>query len=318
MGNPFYFYFLQLSISTSQWEKLFLSTSDKLVSRSVTPAGSSSALSTESNQTIKCHQTRPLEEVMMLSTPSSLRPVLESTSQELSSSISSQPLSMRSEPEPTDNSSIQSSSSPVRRMPLTTSPEVTTPLVRRLLTFASTESESSLISALVSKDSSSSTPSVEVPDLDSDPSSSRDYPLITERSPSSDSLSTHPHRSPPPLLSHTTPSSPPTPSSSTLMSPSCSITRLSTISAEETWTLRDQPTLTSTDSSPRLSPPSLPPSDSMVPSTSMLLSSRPTSSHTQESISCFPLMLQSSPPRRLTTSSFPLLRSPTHHSSQPP
>merc|ERR1712048_1428865 len=193
--------------------------------------------STESNLTVKCHQTRPLEEVMMLSTPSSLRLELASTSQEPSSSISSQPLSMRSEPEPTDNSSTQSSSSPVRRMPLTTSPEVTTPLVRRLLTFASTESESSPISALVSKDSSSSTPSVEVPDPVSDLSSSRDSPLTTERSPSSDSLCTHPHRSPPPLLSHTTPSSPPTPSSSTLMSPSCSITRLSTISAEETSTL---------------------------------------------------------------------------------
>merc|ERR1711912_51671 len=128
----------------------------------------------------------------------------------------------------------------------------------------------------------SSTPLVVVPDQVSDLSSSRDFPSITERNPSSDSPSTHPHRSPPLSLSHTTPCSPPTPSLSTLMSPSCSTTRPSTISAEETWTLRDQPTLTSTDSSPRLSPPSLPPSDSMVPSTSMLLSSRPTSSHTQE------------------------------------
>merc|ERR1711988_1609563 len=84
-----------------------------------------------------------------------------------------------------------------------------------------------------------STPSVEVPDLDSDPSSSRDSPSITERNPSSDSPSTHPHRSPPPLLSHTTPSSPLTPSLSTLMSPSCSIMRPSTISAEETSILRD-------------------------------------------------------------------------------
>merc|ERR1719216_552235 len=181
---------------------------------------------------------------MMLSTPSSLRLVLASTSQELSSSISSQPLLMRSEPEPTDNSSTQSSSSPERRMPPTTSPEVTTPLVRRLLISASTESESSPISALVSKDSLSSTPSVEVPDPVSDLSSSRDSPLTTERNPSSDSPSTHPHRYPPPLLSHTTPSSPPTPSLSTLMSPSCSIMRPSTISAEETSILRDQPTPT--------------------------------------------------------------------------
>merc|ERR1712060_986813 len=96
---------------------------------------------------------------MMLSTPSSPRLVLASTSQEPSSLISSQPLSMRSEPEPTDSSSTQSSSSPERKMPPTTSPVVTTPSVRKLSTSALTESESSPISALVSRDSSSSTPS---------------------------------------------------------------------------------------------------------------------------------------------------------------
>merc|ERR1712110_1093687 len=240
------------------------------------------------------------------------------TSHVPSSSISSQPLSTRSEPEPTDSSSTQSSSSPVRRMPPTTSPVVTTPLVRKSLISASTESESSLISALVSKVSLSSTPSEVVPDLVLDPSSSRDFQLIMERSPSSDSLSTHPHRSPPLLLSHTTPCSPPTPSLSTPMSPSCSTTRLSTISAEETSTLRDQPTLTSTESLPRLSPLSLPPLDSMVPSTSMSLSSRLTWCHTHVSISCFPPTPQLSPLRRHTTSSSPLLRSPTPPSSQPP
>merc|ERR1711970_1067553 len=160
----------------------------------------------------------------MLSTPSSPRPVLESTSQEPSSLILSQPLSMRSELEPTDSSSTQSSSSPVKKMPPTTSPVVTTPLVRKSLISASTESESSLISALVSKVSLSSTPSEVVPDLVSDPSSSRDSLLIMERSPSSDSLSTHPHKSPPPLLNHTTPSSPPTLSLSTPMSLLCSTT----------------------------------------------------------------------------------------------
>merc|ERR1712178_640708 len=226
-----------------------------LVSRSVTPAGSSSASSTESSLTVKCHLTRPLEEEMMLSTPSSLRLALASTSQEPSSSISSQPLSMRSEPEPTDNSSIQSSSSPVRRMPLTTSPEVTTPLVRRLLISASTESESSLISALVSKVSSSSTPSVVVPDPVSAPSSSRDSPSTTARSPSLVSPSTHLLRFPPPSLSHTTPCSPPTPSSSTLMLPSCSTTRPSTTSAAVPSTSSAPPTRTSTASSPRSSPP---------------------------------------------------------------
>merc|ERR1711862_905073 len=145
----------------------------------------------------------------MPSTPSSPRLVLASTSQEPSSLISSQPLSMMSEPEPTDSFSTQSSSSPERKMPPTTSPVVTTPSERKLSTSALTESESSPISALDSRDSLSSTPSVEVLDLVSDLSSSRDSPSITERSPSSDSPSTHPHRSAPPSLRHTTPCSPP-------------------------------------------------------------------------------------------------------------
>merc|ERR1712139_644235 len=178
------------------------------------------ASSMESSLTVKCHLTNPSVVVTTLSTPSSPRLVPVSTSQELSSSISSQPLSMRSEPEPTDNSSIQSNSSPVKKMLPTTSPEDITPLVRRSSISASTESESSPISALDSRVSSSSTPSVEVPDPDSDLSSSRDFPSIMVRNPSSDSPSIHPHRSLPLLSSHTTPCSPPTPSLSTPMSPS--------------------------------------------------------------------------------------------------
>merc|ERR1712086_772239 len=214
MGN--YFTFFQKT--TFKCEKSFLSISVNAVSKLVTPAGSFSALSTESSLTVKCHPINPSVVVMTLSTPSSPRLVLVSTSQELSSSISSQLLSMRSEPEPTDNSSIQSNSSQEKKMLPTTSPEDITPLVRKSLISASTESESSPINALVSKVSSSSTPSVEVPDLDSDLSSSRDSPSITVRNPSSVSPSTHPHKSPLPLLSHTTPSSQPTPSSSTPMS----------------------------------------------------------------------------------------------------
>merc|ERR1719392_494212 len=181
---------------------------------------------------------------MMLSTPSSPRLVLVSTSPDASSSISSLPLSMRSEPVPTDNSSIPSNSSPVRKMPPTTSPEDTTPLVRKSSISASTESESLLINALVSKVSSSSTPSAEELDPVSVPSSSRDFPLTTVRNPSSVSPSILPLKSPPLLLSLTTPSSPPTLSSSTPMLPSCSTTRPSTISAEETSILRDPPTPT--------------------------------------------------------------------------
>merc|ERR1719337_151740 len=102
---------------------------------------------------------------MMLSTPSSPRLVPESTSQELLCLILNQPLLMKSEPEPTDNSSIQSNSSQVKKMPPTTSPEVITPLVKKLSISASTESESLLINAQVSKVSLPSMPSVVVPDL---------------------------------------------------------------------------------------------------------------------------------------------------------
>merc|ERR1711881_267894 len=185
-----------------------------------------------SSQMVKCHQTNPSVVVMMPSTPSSPRLVLESTSQEPSSLILNQPLLMKLEPEPTDNSSIQSNSSLVKKMLLTTSPEDTTPSVKKSSIFALIESENLPISALVSKVSSSSTPSVVVPDPVSDPSSSRDFRLTTERSPSSASPSTHPHKSPPPSLSHTTLCSPPTPSLSTPMLPSCSTTRLSTTSAD--------------------------------------------------------------------------------------
>merc|ERR1712086_159192 len=197
--------------------KSFQSISVKPVSKLVTPAGSSSASSTESSQMVKCHPTNPSVVVMMLSTPFSPRLVLVSTFQEPFSLISNQPLSMKSEPEPTDNSSIQSNSSPERKTPPTTSPEDITPLVRKSLISVSIESESFPINALVFKVSLSSTPSVEEPVPVSDPSSSRDSPSITVKNPSSVSPSTHPHKSPLPLLSHITLSSPPTPSSSTPM-----------------------------------------------------------------------------------------------------
>merc|ERR1712086_204453 len=197
--------------------KSFQSISVKPVSKLVTPAGSSSASSTESSQTVNCHLTNPSVVVTTLSTPSSPRLVLVSTFQEPSSSISSQPLSMKLEPEPTDNSSIQSNSSQERKTPPTTSLEDITPLVRKSLISVSIESESFPINAQVFKVSLSSTPSVEEPVPVSDPSSSRDSPSITVRNPSSVSPSTHPHKSPPLLLSHTTQFSPLTPSSSTPM-----------------------------------------------------------------------------------------------------
>merc|ERR1712100_779933 len=119
----------------------------------------------ESNLTVKCHLTKPSEEVMMLSTPFSLKPVPENTSQDPSSSISNQPLLMKSEPEPTDNSSTQNNSSLVKKMPLTTSPEVTILSEKKSSILLLIESENSLITVPVSKVSWSSTPSEVVLDL---------------------------------------------------------------------------------------------------------------------------------------------------------
>merc|ERR1712071_286016 len=57
-----------------------LSTSVKLVSRSVMPAGSCIAWNMESNLMVRCHQTKLLAELMTLSTLSSLNADLASTS----------------------------------------------------------------------------------------------------------------------------------------------------------------------------------------------------------------------------------------------
>jgi len=116
--------------------------------------------------------------VMMLSTPSSVKPVPENMYQDAYSSISNQLLLMRSELVPTDNSSILNNLFQVKKMLLTTSLEVTIPSVKKSSISASTESENLLINVLVSKVSLSSTPSVVELDLDSDPSSSRDSPSI--------------------------------------------------------------------------------------------------------------------------------------------
>jgi hypothetical protein len=78
---------------------------------------------------------------MMLSTPSSQKLVLVNTSQELFSSISNQLSLIKSEPEPTDNSSIPNNLSPEKKMLLITSPEDITPSERKSSISAWTESE---------------------------------------------------------------------------------------------------------------------------------------------------------------------------------
>ena len=89
-------------------------------------------------------------------------------------------------------------------MPQTTSPEDITPLVKKSLIFAWTESENSLITVLDFKDSWSSTQSEVVPDQDSDPFYSKDSQSTMVKNPNSVSLFTHPHKSQLQLLNHTT------------------------------------------------------------------------------------------------------------------
>ena len=90
-------------------------------------------------------------------------------------------------------------------MPQTTSPEDITPLVKKSLTFAWTESENSLITVLDFKDLWSSTQLEVVPDLDSDHFYSKDSQSTMVKNPNLVSLFTHPLKSQLPLLNHTTP-----------------------------------------------------------------------------------------------------------------
>jgi hypothetical protein len=105
---------------------------------------------------------------MMLSTPFSLKLVLENTYPEPYSSIWNQPSLMRSEPEHIDNFSTPNNLFQERKMPPTISLEDIIQLVKKSLISVSIESENSLTTVPVSKVSSSSTQSEEEPDLDSD------------------------------------------------------------------------------------------------------------------------------------------------------
>lgn len=149
-----------------------------------------------SNLMDKCHLTKPLVVVMMPSTPSSVKLVLENTYQDVYSLILNQLSSMKSELVLTDNYSIQNNWSPVKKMLLTTSLEDITPLVKKLLTSVLTESENLLTNVLVSKVSSYSMPLVVVQDLDLVPFFLKDFQSITVRNPNSVSQSIHPHKSP--------------------------------------------------------------------------------------------------------------------------
>ena len=130
----------------------------------------------------------------MPSTLSSLKLELVNTSQDVFSLILNQLSLMKLELEPTDNYSIQNNSSQAKKMQQTTSPEDTTPLVKKLLIFALIESESLLINAQVSKVSLSSTLSEEELDLDLDHFFLKDFQSIMVKNQNLVSLFTHHHK----------------------------------------------------------------------------------------------------------------------------
>ena len=119
--------------------RLSQSTLAKQVSKSEMLAGSSTALSMASNQTVRCLPTRPSAAVTMPSTPSSQRLVQASTSHELSLLTWNQLSWTRSASAHTDSSTTLSSSSLARRTQQTTMLAATTPLARRLSTSFLTE-----------------------------------------------------------------------------------------------------------------------------------------------------------------------------------
>mmetsp|Transcript_7590 Transcript_7590/g.17415 ORF Transcript_7590/g.17415 Transcript_7590/m.17415 type:complete len:207 (-) Transcript_7590:945-1565(-) len=203
---------------------------------------------------------------MMPSTPSSARLALESMFHVLCTLIWSPPFVMKCVTEPTVSFTIPSKSSMERRTPpITTLVDITLP-ERRLSILSLIVSVSSLITALVSRVSLSSTPLEVVLDLVWVLSFSRGSPLTTDANPSSPSLSLRPLRFLLRLSSLTTLSSPPTLSSSTLTAPSAWTTRPFTMCAGATLVLRPPLTPTLTDSSLRLFPLSLPRFASMEPS----------------------------------------------------
>ena len=224
---------------------------------------------------------------------------------------------MKSAQELTANCFIPNKWSAERKMPPITMHVVTTLLERKWLTLSLIESVNCLITALDYKVSWSSTPSVVVLDLDSPHCWWSVFQLITARSQSLNSPFTQPHKSPLLLLSHTTQSWPPTPPLNIPIALLWLTMKPFTTSADETSTLNDQPTPTWTDWLDKLFLPSLLLWDSMVLWMSIWTNSKPTWYHTQESISHWSHMHQSSQLKRLTTNSSQLPRSPMLALSQP-
>merc|ERR1712228_996856 len=165
----------------------------------------------------------------------------EDTSQEPSSWISSQEPWTPSELAHSVNSSDQTTSFSDKPVPVTTGPRVTTPKVLSSSTPSSMSSERKLKVVIASKVSRSPTPSVVVPDLVWEPSSSPRSEKSTQTESWPLSQSCHHQRSLIPSLSHTTPPFQSISSSKPPMRLCALITKLFMISASEL--LSSQPQL---------------------------------------------------------------------------
>merc|ERR1712003_298974 len=142
--------------------KLSQSMSAKPVSRWVTPAGSSTALSTASSPTEQWTKT-PSRKRTTHSRPSSIPLAQANTSPAQSWSIWSHLSSMPSENPSIPSSTTQSSSSLAKKTRQTTTLVATTPSARRSSTMCSTESVSCPTTVPVFRASLYSIPSVAVP-----------------------------------------------------------------------------------------------------------------------------------------------------------
>merc|ERR1712048_1393548 len=231
----------------------------------VPSSGRSSPTSTGLTQPVPTTET-PISNLRE-STFTTTRPLVEDTSQEPSSWISSQEPWTQLEPDHSVNFSDQTTSSSDKPVLVTTGPRVTTPRVPSLSTPSSMSSERKLKVVIASKVSRSPTPSVVVLDPVWEPSSSPRSEKSTQTESWPLSPSCHPPRCLIPSLSHTTPPSLSISLSRTPMRLCALITRPSTISASEPSSSPPQPMVILTISCPPLSPVSPAASDSQVSST---------------------------------------------------
>merc|ERR1712151_1276971 len=177
------------------------------------------------------------------STSTTMKPLEAVTSQEPSSWILSQEPWTPLEPDHSDSSSDQTTSSSDRLVLVTTGPRATTPRVLNSSTPSLMSSERKLKVVTASRDSRSLTLLVEELDPEWEHSSSPRSEKSTQTDRWSPTLSCHPPRCLTPSSSHTTPPFPSISSSRTPMMSCALTTRPFTISASEPLSSPPQPTV---------------------------------------------------------------------------